>query len=110
MKTIQSQLKQEKSNAPWCWDLMCEIQAIIQNKTDNKSIESAKFLSDLLFVTLITEASENCLNELTDDTSIISSHAMRTTLFPGAIFTLSAMSHWKSIMQQVFSLKYIIML
>ncbi|KAF7997693.1 hypothetical protein HCN44_008866 [Aphidius gifuensis] len=72
MKYIQSELKHDEPNVLWCWDLMCQIQAAIHNTSDNKSIESAKFLSDLLFVTIISQA----------------------------ISILSTTPHWKDAMQQ----------
>ncbi|KAK0095406.1 hypothetical protein PV326_008454 [Microctonus aethiopoides] len=99
MVRILPHLRHEKSNATWCWDLMCRIQTIIVDSTKNHSIDSIKFLCDLLFVTVIILTCNNC--QLANDESIITLHDVRTQLFPHAIARIITTPHWKDMALQI---------
>ncbi|XP_053593592.1 focadhesin [Microplitis demolitor] len=98
MKIILSKLLTEKSNASWSWDLMCRIQATIVNSHDNYSLETTSSLCDILFLTIIVLACDNCFVE--NDETLITSHDMRIQLFPHAMATIVSMPYWKEITQQ----------
>ncbi|KAH0539537.1 focadhesin [Cotesia glomerata] len=99
MKKIQSKLLTEKSNATWSWDLMCRIQATIVNSHDNYSLETTTSLCDILFVTIIVLACDDCFIENYE--SLITSHDIRIQLFPHAMATIILMPFWKDITQQI---------
>ncbi|KAG8041834.1 hypothetical protein G9C98_007138 [Cotesia typhae] len=102
MKKIQSKLLTEKSNATWSWDLMCRIQATIVNSHDNYSLETTTSLCDILFVTIIVLACDDCFIENYE--SLITSHDIRIQLFPHAMAAIILMPYWKNITQQVHNI------
>lgn len=102
MKKIQSKLLTEKSNATWSWDLMCRIQATIVNSHDNYSLETTTSLCDILFVTIIVLACDDCFIENYE--TLITSHDIRIQLFPHAMAAIILMPYWKDITQQVHNI------
>lgn len=99
IKRIQSQLRDEKSNAAWSWDFMCRIQAAIVNCAEKISIDSTTLLCDVLFLSLIIMACGDCL--VYNDEQLITTFNTRAELFPYALARLASLAHWKDKIQQV---------
>ncbi|XP_015112236.1 focadhesin [Diachasma alloeum] len=99
LQRILGELRQEKSNAGWSWDLMRRIQASIVDADDDKSVKAAEFLCDALFVTIIVVTCDDYL--LGEEGLVASSREVRGELFPHAVYRVSQLPCWKNIVQQI---------
>ena len=77
---------------------MRRIGAMVDNK-EEKNIDTATFLCDILFITIICCSATDCL--LISDQTLVKSRDARAKLFPQAVGSIVQMAHWKDIAFQV---------